>query len=59
MKAGIAPKGARAIVVNDDDSIAGIVAPMDVLKALARGVDVRDPKVEGATVQYVDLRNLP
>lgn len=48
----------RAVVVNDDGSIAGIVAPMDVLRALARGLDVRDPTVTGASVEYVDLRKL-
>jgi len=48
----------RAVVVNDDGGIAGIVAPMDVLRALARGVDLRDPRVEGTTVEYIDLRQL-
>jgi predicted transcriptional regulator len=45
----------RAIVVNDDATIAGIVAPMDVLRALASGLDVREPSA-GSEVQYVDLR---
>jgi len=48
----------RAVVVNDDGSIAGIVAPMDVLRALARGLDVRDSAVSGTSVEYVDLRTL-
>jgi CBS-domain-containing membrane protein len=41
----------RALVVNDDGTIAGIVAPTDILKALVRGQDV------GAetSVEYVAL----
>lgn len=49
----------RAVVVNEDGTIAGIVAPMDILRALARGVEMRDPAVTGASVEYVDLRKLP
>lgn len=49
----------RAVVVNDDGTIAGIIAPVDVLRALARGVDVRDATVTGSSVNYVDLRKLP
>jgi|SoiMethySBSTD1v2_1073268.scaffolds.fasta_scaffold26635_4 CBS-domain-containing membrane protein len=42
----------RALVVNDDGTIAGIVAPTDILKALVRGEDLGD---DGA-VEYFDLR---
>jgi len=49
----------RAVVVNDDGTIAGIVAPMDILRALARGVDVRSFDVTSTSVKYVDLRKLP
>jgi len=48
----------RAVVVNDDGTIAGIVAPMDILRALADGLDLRDASVTGCTVDYVDLRKL-
>jgi predicted transcriptional regulator len=41
----------RAMVVHDDGSIAGIVAPMDILRALARGLDVREP----VTVQPLEV----
>jgi CBS-domain-containing membrane protein len=40
----------RAVVVNDDGTLAGIVVPMDILRVLARGIDDR--------VEYVDLRKL-
>lgn len=42
----------RALVVNDDGTLAGIVAPIDILRALARGVDLREPTVTGAPVEY-------
>jgi CBS domain-containing protein len=45
----------RALVVNDDGTIAGIVSPTDILRALSRGLDVRAPSPSGAPVQYVDL----
>jgi CBS-domain-containing membrane protein len=48
----------RALVVNDDGTIAGIVSPTDILRALARGVDVRAPSPSGTPVQYVDLHGL-
>jgi len=40
----------RAIVVNDDGTLAGIVVPMDILRVLANGIE------DG--VEYVDLRKL-
>lgn len=40
----------RVVVVNDDGSLAGIVVPMDILRAAAQGHDV--------AVEYVDLREL-
>jgi CBS-domain-containing membrane protein len=46
----------RAIVVGDDGNIVGIVVPMDVLRALARGLDLREPEPQG--LNYVDLREL-
>jgi CBS-domain-containing membrane protein len=42
----------RALVVNDDGTIAGIVAPTDILKALVRGEDVGS----ATSVEYVNLR---
>jgi CBS-domain-containing membrane protein len=48
----------RAVVVNDDGTLAGIVAPMDILRALTQGLDLRDPSVDGCEVEYVDLRKL-
>lgn len=44
----------RAMVVNDDGSIAGIIAPMDVLRALARGEDVSGSS--DGELEFVDLR---
>jgi CBS-domain-containing membrane protein len=49
----------RAVVVNDDGTIAGIVAPMDILSALVRGLELRDTSQAGSAVEYVDLRSLP
>lgn len=55
----------RVIVVTDDGTIAGIVSPMDVLGALARGERVQegdyavDPEVHrdpAVAVGFVDLR---
>lgn len=40
----------RALVVNDDGSLAGIVVPMDILRALARHEDEH--------VEFFDLRKL-
>lgn len=33
----------RALVMNDDGTLAGIVAPMDVMRALAQGKQLGDP----------------
>jgi CBS-domain-containing membrane protein len=41
----------RAVAVNDDGSLAGIVVPMDILRAMAR-------RHTDARVEYVDLRQL-
>jgi CBS-domain-containing membrane protein len=41
----------RALVVNEDGSIAGIVAPTDILKALLKGEDVGKSNAVG----YVSL----
>jgi CBS-domain-containing membrane protein len=49
----------RALVVNDDGTIAGIVAPIDILRALANGVDVRLPNMTRGGFEYVDLKKLP
>ncbi|MCC6558590.1 MAG: CBS domain-containing protein [Polyangiaceae bacterium] len=55
----------RAIVVTEEGQVAGIVTPMDVMRALARGDRVQggdyavDPEVHGepaVAVGYVDLR---
>jgi CBS-domain-containing membrane protein len=40
----------RAVVVNDDGTLAGIVVPMDILRVLALSDDPR--------VEYVDLRKI-
>jgi CBS-domain-containing membrane protein len=40
----------HVVAVNDDGSLAGIIAPMDILRVLLRGVTAR--------VDYVDLRKL-
>lgn len=45
----------RAMVVNDDGLVAGIITPMDVLRALARVDPVGS---SGQGVQFVDLRRL-
>jgi len=45
----------RAMVVNDDGSMAGIITPMDVLRALARVDPVGST---GFDVRFVDLRRL-
>jgi CBS-domain-containing membrane protein len=42
----------RAIVVNDDGTLAGIVVPMDILRVLARDADARGTDTQ---VEYVDL----
>ena len=37
----------RAVVVNDDGSVAGIVASMDILRVLAKGADAGVADVGG------------
>ena len=46
----------RALVVNDDGSLAGIVSPMDVLRGLANGIHLGEDDTE--PMSYVDLRKL-
>lgn len=46
----------RALVVNEDATIAGIVAPMDILKALAEGLPV-GTLPEGEQLEFFDLRS--
>ena len=53
----------RAIVVNDDGSLAGIVAPTDILRALARGDRVQEGDVapnlhHDRAVAYLNLASL-
>lgn len=44
----------RALVMNEDGTLAGVVAPMDVLRALAKGLPIGDPShVE--SMEYVNL----
>ncbi len=45
----------RAVVVNDDGTLAGIVVPMDILRVLARDAEARG---SNAHVEYVDLGTL-
>jgi signal-transduction protein with cAMP-binding, CBS, and nucleotidyltransferase domain len=45
----------RAIVVNDDGSLAGIVVPMDILRVLAQDAETRGTT---AHVEYVDLQTM-
>jgi len=47
----------RAIVVTDNGAIAGIVTPIDVLRALVRGDDVARQAGDGP-VTFVDLSEL-
>ena len=46
----------RALVVNDDGTLAGIVAPMDILRGLLNGLSVGS--VPADPVRFVDLRTL-
>jgi len=45
----------RAVVMNDDGTLAGIVVPMDILRVLAREAEARGAD---AHVEYVDLARL-
>lgn len=44
----------RALVMNDDGTLAGIVAPMDILKALAHGKDLGHPS-EVEALDFVEV----
>ncbi|MFO0757468.1 MAG: CBS domain-containing protein [Byssovorax sp.] len=53
----------RAIVVDEQGKLAGLVTPMDILKAIVEGKQVDDlppelPADPAITVEYVDLRVL-
>jgi CBS-domain-containing membrane protein len=48
----------RALVVNDDGTIAGIVAPMDILRALTLGLELNHVSGRETPVEYVNLREL-
>jgi len=48
----------RAIVVSDNGSVAGIVTPMDVLRALVHGDHVTDGVDAKGALEFVDLRQL-
>lgn len=45
----------RAVVVNDDGTLAGIVAPMDILRGMVNGLNVGAPSHEP---RFLDLRAL-
>ncbi len=49
----------RVVVIGDDAKVAGIVTPMDVLRALLCGQDVADPNQIDPPLQFVDIRELP
>jgi IMP dehydrogenase len=46
----------RALVVNDDGTLAGIVTPMDVLRGLTKGLSIAADS--HAALEFVDLRTL-
>lgn len=54
----------RAVVVGEDGQLAGMITPLDVLKALAHGARIQDGDIDAAethaepaiAVPYVDLR---
>jgi predicted transcriptional regulator len=48
----------RAIVVNDDGSIAGIVTPMDILRVLLRAREAVEIAASQPPLEFVDLREL-
>jgi CBS-domain-containing membrane protein len=48
----------RAVAVNDDGSIAGIVSPLDILRGLLRHEASGDDR-DGLRLKYVDLREMP
>lgn len=48
----------RALVVDDQGGLCGIVVPMDILRAIARGQPiVSDPWGDPDEVEFVDLRH--
>jgi CBS-domain-containing membrane protein len=49
----------RAVVVNEDGSIAGIVSPLDILRALLRRDPASGDGLRDLRLQYVDLREMP
>jgi len=46
----------RALVVNQDGTLAGIVAPMDVMRGLLKGLTIGQG--DAGPVEFVDLRTL-
>jgi len=48
----------RAIVVSDSGSVAGIVTPMDVLRALVQGDDLSISSGDDGPLKFVDIRAL-
>ncbi len=48
----------RAVVVSDSGSVAGIVTPMDVLRALVQGVDLSGRAADHGSLEFVDVRAL-
>ncbi len=46
----------RALVINDDGTLAGIVAPMDILRALVRDLPIASAST--GTLDFVDLKTL-
>jgi CBS-domain-containing membrane protein len=48
----------RVLVVGDEGEVVGIVTPMDVLRAVACGQDLADPKQVDPPIQFVDPREL-
>jgi CBS-domain-containing membrane protein len=50
----------RAMVVNEDGTVAGIIAPMDVLRAPVRGDPLAEPspRPSDGEMEFVDLRAL-
>lgn len=49
----------RTLVVNDDFTVAGIVAPTDILSALVKGLDLREPPSSETPPVFVDLGKDP
>jgi CBS-domain-containing membrane protein len=48
----------RAIVVSESGLVAGIVTPMDVLRALVHGVDLSGRVADDESLEFVDVREL-